>query len=57
MVLIAGFEPAASDLPCRRSSPDLYQRVWYQVQDSNLRPTDYRSAALPTELTWCTGGG
>ena len=27
MVLIAGFEPAASDLPSQRSSPDLYQHV------------------------------
>ena len=25
LVLIAGFEPAASDLPSQRSSPDLYQ--------------------------------
>ena len=27
VVLIAGFEPAASDLPSQRSSPDLYQHV------------------------------
>ena len=27
MVLIAGFEPAASFLPRKRSSPDLYQHV------------------------------
>ncbi len=24
---------------------------WWVVQDLNLRPTDYKSAALPTELT------
>ena len=27
MVLIAGFEPAASFLPRKRSSPDLYQHM------------------------------
>ncbi len=25
---------------------------WSQLQDSNLRPADYESAALPTELSW-----
>ena len=35
VVLIAGFEPAASDLPSQRSSPDLYQHVWKGVLDSN----------------------
>ena len=26
--------------------------VWSQLRDSNLRPADYESAALPTELSW-----
>ena len=25
---------------------------WSQLQDSNLRPADYESAALPAELSW-----
>ena len=27
------------------------QVLWCRVEDSNHRPTDYKSAALPTELT------
>ena len=25
---------------------------WSQLSDSNRRPTDYKSIALPTELSW-----
>ncbi len=30
---------------------------WSQRRDSNPRPTDYKSAALPTELRWPAGPG
>ena len=28
---------------------------WCQLSDLNQRPTDYKSAALPTELNWRHG--
>ena len=54
----AGFEPAKSvttDLqsaPFGRSGipPDRYLVKWSWWTDSNPRPADYKSAALPTEL-------
>jgi hypothetical protein len=30
-------------------------KFWSHPPDSNRRPTDYESVALPTELGWLTG--
>lgn len=32
--------------------PDVIAFNWCQREESNLRPTDYESVALPTELRW-----
>ena len=32
------------------------EKYWSQEPDSNRRPADYESAALPTELPWPAGG-
>ncbi len=37
------------NLSCLPISP-LALKLWCRLQDSNLRPTDYKSVALPTEL-------
>ena len=47
-----GFEPSLTVLETAVLPLDHRDKTWYQVQGLNLRPTDYRSAALPTELTW-----
>ena len=38
----------------RRSNLQMIYIIWMTChkQDSNLRPTDYESVALPTELLW-----
>ena len=31
---------------------DMKQKKWSQLPESNRRPGDYKSTALPTELSW-----
>ena len=58
MVEGAGFEPAKaepSDLqsdPFDRSGtpPRIFSKKWCRQRESNSRPTDYKSVALPAEL-------
>ena len=47
-----GIEPATPSLPWKCSTPELrgHQNLWSWQLDSNQRPADYKSAALPTEL-------
>jgi hypothetical protein len=63
MVVGGGFEPPKAlptdlqSVPFGRSGtppePKLYYTsAWSQRRDSNPRPTDYKSVALPTELRW-----
>ena len=57
LVVGGGFEPpkaSPTDLqsvPFGRSGTPP-QHHWSQRRDSNPRPTDYKSVALPTELRW-----
>ncbi len=30
----------------------MWLKEWSQLSDSNRRPADYKSTALPTELSW-----
>jgi hypothetical protein len=58
MVVGGGFEPpkaSPTDLqsvPFGRSGTPPGASVWSQRRDSNPRPTDYKSVALPAELRW-----
>jgi hypothetical protein len=58
MVVGGGFEPpkaSPTDLqsvPFGRSGTPPRASVWSQRRDSNPRPTDYKSVALPAELRW-----
>src|SRR5699024_5369560 len=36
---------------CAAGCPGVSGRKWCRLRDSNSRPTDYKSAALPTELS------
>jgi hypothetical protein len=63
MVGVVGFEPTQLKAPDLQSGPALLLRrtplyfkehstIMSQQRDSNPRPADYKSAALPTELCW-----
>ncbi len=39
----------------RNCAGRLHFKVWSHLPDSNRRPADYKSAALPTELKWHYG--
>ena len=58
MVERGGFEPpkaAPADLqsdPFDRSGTSPLPLIWSQRRESNPRPTDYKSVALPSELRW-----
>ena len=58
MVERGGFEPpkaAPADLqsaPIDRSGTSPLSFKWSQRRESNPRPTDYKSVALPSELRW-----
>ena len=52
VVLIAGFEPAASDLPSQRSSPDLYQHV--MEGGTGFEPVITISKTVALDPTWRT---
>ncbi len=43
-------------LAAREPHPNMIRPSWSQRRDSNPRPTDYKSVALPAELRWhsCT---
>ena len=57
LVVGGGFEPPKAlptdlqSVPFGRSGTPP-EKVWSQRQESNPRPADYKSAALPTELLW-----
>jgi hypothetical protein len=56
MVVGGGFEPPKASPADLQSAPfgrsGTPPRNWSQRRDSNPRPTDYKSVALPTELRW-----
>ena len=57
MVVGGGFEPPKASPTDLQSVPFDHSGtppffVWSQRRDSNPRPTDYKSVALPTELRW-----
>ena len=37
-----------------KEAMQLVEKVWSHPPESNRRPTDYESVALPTELGWLT---
>ena len=41
-----------SDASKARNPPQSRQKKWSQLSDLNRRPGDYKSTALPTELSW-----
>ena len=58
---LTGFEPATYGVEdhCSSNWASSALNLWLFVLDSNQRPPDYRSSALPTELTnnWKVGAG
>ena len=50
MVRTAGDDPATSWVEARNSARLSYSQRWWTETDSNGRPRDYRSRALPAEL-------
>ena len=58
---LTGFEPATYGVEdhCSSNWASSALNLWLSVLDSNQRPPDYRSSALPTELTnnWKVGAG
>ena len=53
-----GFEPPKAEpadlqsAPFGHSGTSPYPPFWSQRRESNPRPTDYKSVALPSELRW-----
>ena len=52
LVGVTGFEPATFWSRTKRATKLRYTPGWSQCGDSDPRPADYESAALPTELHW-----
>ena len=53
VVGVTGFEPATFWSRTKRATKLRYTpEQWSQCGDSDPRPADYESAALPTELHW-----
>ena len=53
VVGVTGFEPATFWSRTKRATKLRYTpKKWSQCGDSDPRPADYESAALPTELHW-----
>ena len=53
LVGVTGFEPATFWSRTKRATKLRYTpKKWSQCGDSDPRPADYESAALPTELHW-----
>ena len=59
MVERGGFEPPKAEPADLQSAPFNHSgtspyiiAIWSQRRESNPRPTDYKSVALPAELRW-----
>ncbi len=52
MAGVTGLEPATFCVTGRRSSQLNYTPKTSQLWDLNPQPTDYKSVALPIELSW-----
>ena len=36
----------------KTGNSEIWTKKWSQLSESNRRPADYKSTALPTELSW-----
>ena len=54
-VILYNLQPRENKKAAKPFCNDLAAFIWSQLTDSNPRPADYKSAALPTVLNWQWG--